>query len=165
MSVREPGARPILARAVIAAFWLGAAALFAVNVAPSAFAALPSRELAGAVVGRVLPVVFWSGAVTGAILLVLELTGGRASRRRIGIVGAALMLVACLVAQLAIAPRIAGVRASLREPLASLAADHPQRRAFGRLHMLSVAWLGVAMLGGAAVVAAAVFPLDRKDDQ
>ena len=46
---------------------LGAGILFASVVAPAAFAALPSRSLAGALVGRVLPVVF----VAGTLLLVL----------------------------------------------------------------------------------------------
>jgi len=50
-----------LTQVVALAAWLGAAALFAASVAPAAFAVLPSRSLAGDVVGRVLPVVFWSG--------------------------------------------------------------------------------------------------------
>jgi hypothetical protein len=56
------------------------------------------------------------------------------------------------VAQLGIAPRIAALRAAMVEPLASLAVDHPQRLAFGRLHVLSVAWLGLAMLGALAAL-------------
>jgi hypothetical protein len=36
-------------------------------VAPAAFRVLPTRALAGALVGEVLPVLFWAGAVTGAL--------------------------------------------------------------------------------------------------
>jgi hypothetical protein len=41
------------------AFWLGAAAFFSVALAPVLFAVLPTRTLAGEVVGRVLPGVLY----------------------------------------------------------------------------------------------------------
>ena len=43
------------------ALWLGAAGFFSAAVAPALFAVLPTRTLAGEVVGRVLPVVFYVG--------------------------------------------------------------------------------------------------------
>ena len=49
--------------ALLLAAWLGAGVLFAAVVAPAAFAVLPSRNLAGALVGRVLPVVLIAGVV------------------------------------------------------------------------------------------------------
>ena len=161
--MRDHGGWSLLSQVIIAALWLGGALLFVVSVAPAAFAALPSRELAGAVVGRILPVVFWSGAATGVILLMLDVTRGGDTRRRTRLIAAAVVAASCLVAQLAIAPRIASLRASLRAPLSSLSIDDPQRIAFGRLHMFSVAWLGVAMLGAAVVLGAAAISLDRKD--
>jgi len=138
---------------VVLALWLGAAALFTLVVAPAAFATLPSRELAGALVGRVLPVLFWSGATTGVVVLVIELRSSALAfrRTRIGMSGA--LVIACLAAQLAVAPRIAGLRAAMTAPLASLAANDPQRILFGRLHMFSVAWLGVAMIAALACAA------------
>ena len=161
-SVGESGDRHLVGGIIAGALWLGGSILFAVSVAPAAFDALPTRELAGAVVGRVLPVIFWSGAGVGCILLALELQG-RERRRRIRLIAAAIVAASCLVAQLAIAPRIASLRAELRAPLSSLALDDPQRVAFGRLHMFSVAWLGVAMVGAAVAVGAAAITLDRKD--
>ena len=161
LSAPERGARTLIAVAALVALWLGAAAFFALTVAPSAFAALPSRELAGAVVGRVLPVLFWSGAAVGALLVLLEARGPRAGHWRVRMVASSSIAVACLIAQLAIAPRIASLRSEMREPLASLAPTDPQRVAFGRLHMFSVAWLGVAMLGGFTVLATAAVTLDR----
>ncbi|MDE3217575.1 MAG: DUF4149 domain-containing protein, partial [Gemmatimonadota bacterium] len=50
-----------LSQIVGTSVWLGAAVLLAAAVAPAAFAVLPSRSLAGDLVGRVLPVIFWSG--------------------------------------------------------------------------------------------------------
>ena len=52
--------------------WLGGAILFAAIVAPTLFDTLPTRTLAGAVVGRVLPAIFYSGMVVGLATLVLD---------------------------------------------------------------------------------------------
>ena len=52
------------------------------------------------------------------------------------------MLLSCAVAQLAIAPRIDAVRSSIPGAVESLAADDPRRVLFGRLHAVSVGWLG-----------------------
>ena len=65
--------------------WLGAAVLVAAVVAPAAFAVLPTRTLAGALVGRVLPVLFYSGAVVGVVAALLGAYGDGidcATRRR-----------------------------------------------------------------------------------
>ena len=133
------------------ALWLGASGFFALAVAPAAFDALPSRELAGALVGRLLPILFWSGAAIGFVVIALEALGGEPRYRMGRAVAVAGVVAACLVAQLAIAPRIAALRAGMSVSLAEMAADDPQRIAFGRLHMWSVAWLGAAVL--AAIIA------------
>ena len=150
-----------LGQLIAVAFWLGGAACFTLAVAPATFAVLPSPELAGAVIGRVLPVLFWSGALVGALAVGLELARERPVLRRPRLLAATVMTVACLVAQLVVAPRIADLRSGLRAPLSSLPATDPQRIAFGRLHMFSVAWLGVAMTGGIAFLVFAAFNLDR----
>jgi hypothetical protein len=134
---------------LLLALWLGAAAFFAAAVAPAVFAVLPSRALAGAVVGRTLPAVFYSGMIIGVLAIV---AGGRPYRQwtwrdpeiaAVGVIGA------CAIAQLVIAPRIERVRASIGGVLDDLPIDDARRVAFGRLHGLSVAWLGVAMLAAA----------------
>jgi hypothetical protein len=129
--------------------WLGAAILVAAVVAPAAFAVLPTRSLAGALVGRVLPVVFYSGAVVGVLAAAVGRTPSSTGRQ----VAGALMTVTCLVAQLLVAPRIERVRADAGRPIDELAAGDARRTAFGRLHATSVLLLGVAaMAGGAALV-------------
>jgi len=50
---------------VLLAAWLGAAIFFSVVVAQAAFAVLPTRTLAGALVGRILPVLFFAGMILG----------------------------------------------------------------------------------------------------
>ena len=63
---------PLLAQLALLVLWLGGAVLFAAAVAPALFAVLPTRTLAGAVVGRVLPVIFYSGMLIGVVVVVIR---------------------------------------------------------------------------------------------
>ena len=130
---------------ILLSAWLGAAVLVTTVVAPAAFAVLPSRTLAGALVGRVLPVLFIAGLAVALASLSLDSGDhGRAIRvRRALLVVAA---VSCGAAQFAVAPRIERVRKEIAGPVEQLSPDDPRRVAFGRLHAASVAWLGVAMV-------------------
>ena len=130
---------------ILLSAWLGAAVLVATVVAPAAFAVLPSRTLAGALVGQVLPVVFVAGLVVALASLWLDgADRGRAiSVRRALLVVAA---VSCAAAQFAVAPRIERTRKEIDGPVEQLRPDDPRRIAFGRLHAASVAWLGLAMV-------------------
>jgi hypothetical protein len=142
---------PPLAQLTGLAIWVGAALLFSGVVARVAFDVLPTRELAGALVGRILPVIFLTGLVAGVGVIALELRGPRRPFAILRGVGAGIMVFSCTIAQLGIAPRIADLRAALPGPLAEMPLDHPARIAFTRLHMLSVAWLAVAILAAVAV--------------
>jgi len=126
--------------------WLGAATLTVTVLAPRAFAVLPSRELAGAVVGSVLPALFATGVVFGMIAAMLSAVRSMAP-------GAAAMAVllaaACAVAQFFVAPRLAVLRAQIGGPVERLSADDPRRVAFGLLHGYSVVGLGVAIVAAA----------------
>lgn len=138
-----------LTETLLLAVWIGAALLFTVVVAPAAFAVLPTRTLAGALVGRVLPVLFYAGVVIGSLIVVLEVAGrsGAWGRSAAGAVSA----LACAVAQLVVGTRIDRLRAAIGGPLDALAGDDPRRLAFGKLHAISVGWLGIAMV--AAIIA------------
>jgi hypothetical protein len=135
---------------VVLSAWLGAAVLAAAVVAPAAFAVLPTRNLAGALVGRVLPVLFYGGAVVGVVALLLGRPWTASAARP---VAGAIMVATCLAAQLIVAPRIERVRADAGRPIDELAVGDPRRTAFGRLHGASVMLLGMAAVaGGAALV-------------
>ena len=138
-----------LTETLLLAVWIGAALLFTLVVAPAAFAVLPTRTLAGALVGRVLPVIFYAGVVIGSLIVLLEIIGrtGAWGRSAAGAVSA----LACAVAQLVVGTRIDRLRAAIGGPLDALAGDDPRRVAFGKLHAISVGWLGLAML--AAIIA------------
>jgi len=156
--MRGPGrAASILhgARLVLAALWLGAAVYFSFAVAPSAFAVLPTRELAGALVTRTLAVVNVGGVVVGLLLLATAWPGrGRVGRAALGAEAVAAGLVAglCAVGHFAIAARLRSMRAAMRGTIDALAADDPARVAFNDLHGYSVMALGVAMLAGLALL-------------
>jgi hypothetical protein len=139
-----------LASVTLLAAWLGAALLVALVVAPAAFAVLPTRTLAGALVGRVLPVVFWSGMVVGLAVAALGWSLPDRLWRTSGALG---LVVACAAAQLVVAPRIARLRAEIGGAVDALEPSDPRRQAFGRLHGMSVAWMG---LGGVAALLALV---------
>jgi hypothetical protein len=138
---------------LLLALWLGGATVVATAVAPAAFAVLPTRALAGALVGRVLPSVFYAGIVLGAIAGVLAWTDRatpHATARAIASFGT---VVACAIAQWVIAPRIARLRETIGPSVEALATTDPLRIEFGRLHGLSVLAMGIGMLtAGVAIV-------------
>jgi ABC-type Na+ efflux pump permease subunit len=139
----------LAAAAALLAAWVGAAVLMAASVAPAAFAVLPSRALAGNVVGKVLPVILLGGVVVGLVSAGLTWPGP-GGRLRAGL--ALLVSVACGVAQFVIGPKLARLRAQLGPDIEALPVDDLQRVAFGKLHGFSVLWMGVAVLAALLVV-------------
>ena len=74
---------------VLLAAWLGASPLVAGVVAPcQPSPSLPTRTLAGALVGRVLPVLFWWGMALGVVVALL---GGRMGMGRFGLASSILL--------------------------------------------------------------------------
>jgi hypothetical protein len=59
-------------RLLLLSIWLGSAVFF-IGVAQSAFAVLPQRELAGAVVNRTLSILNYGGIVIAVILILTSL--------------------------------------------------------------------------------------------
>ena len=142
------------AAALLVAAWIGAAMITVAVVAPGAFAVLPSRTMAGTMVGRVLPALFVAGMVIG--ILVAVVTSGApstgapsAGAPRWASASALLAALACGVAQFWITPKLDRLRAGIGGPVDALPAGDTRRVAFGLLHGYNVAGLGVAMLGAA----------------
>lgn len=129
--------------------WLGASLLFAAFVAPAAFRVLPSRMLAGSLVGAVLPVLFWTGAGVGAVAF---LSLRQRSARRWALGAALLLTTASLGAELVVARAIGRVRTAIGPDLEAVPASDPRRMAFGRLHGVSVLLLGVGILSAGALL-------------
>ena len=148
--MRRGGSALATIAVLLAAAWLGAVALFGAVVAPAAFAVLPSRALAGALVGRVLPVLFVAGMIVGAVVIAAAWQVGV---RRGALIAGAAILLACAGAHFVIGGQIERIRASLPAALDELPASDPVRVTFGRLHGLSVAGLGLAAAAAAASIA------------
>lgn len=132
-----------LAAVILVALWMGAALLTITVVAPGAFAVLPTRALAGDMVGRVLPVVFAGAILVPALVLWLV----PAVRRSLPAAGASVLAAASSLAALGLVnPRIAALRAAAVVPIDQLLPLDPRRTMFALLHVVSVALLGAAML-------------------
>lgn len=138
---------------VLNAIWGGAGLIVITTVAPAAFRVLPTRALAGALVGQVLPVLFIAGVVVGVATVALTTRKApHAVTRRVAGVGT---LLGCFVAQGIIGPRIDAVRAKIGPSIEALATTDPLRVEFGRLHGYSVIALGVGMIFALVALSAA----------
>lgn len=127
--------------------WIGAWVLFAAVVAPVAFRALPSPEMAGRVVGPVLSVLHVYGIVAGLGLAAL------AALLRRGPLAIALPLVLaalCAVSELGVTPAIQEIR-----PRAfGAAGDTAAAARFAWLHRVSVGLYTAVGLGALGLAAA-----------
>jgi hypothetical protein len=150
---------PVPLSAILLAAWLGATLYFSLVVARAAFAVLPSRTLAGALVGQTLPILYDSGMLVGAVLVGAALLSPSGTARAFSLVGGATIFVLTALARFVILARIARLRLSLPAAIESLPIDDPSRRAFGQLHAMSVGALGLAMLVGVIVAIVLVHSL------
>jgi hypothetical protein len=135
---------------LLLAAWFGGA-LFLILAAQAASRAAGSATAAAAVVGAMLAQWHYLALGVPLILLLIEWRG-RALANTARVVLLALALLAAS-AQAAADLRIHAIRAGSRTPVAELAKSHPVRRAFGRLHGISMALLALQLLLAGAVVA------------
>jgi uncharacterized membrane protein len=132
--------------------WLGGLVFFAFVLAPAAFSILPSRHLAGSLVGRSLSTLHWMGIVSGVVflassILYCRLTKGMAHAFAARHVLICLMLGLTLISQFGIIPRMDTLRASIGE-IDSVPRDNPARVQFDTLHVWSTrVESGVFLLG------------------
>jgi hypothetical protein len=141
------------ARLLLIALWLGGAVFFSFVVAPTAFAVLPTHELAGAVVTRTIAVVNVGGFVVALLLIAsgLFVSDEAVSSRRarlVEFVSLAVIAVACGIGHWIVAARMVALRASMGLPIDRVPLDDPARVAFNSLHGYSVALMGAGVLAG-----------------
>lgn len=141
-----------LAAVVVASVWIGAALLLMASVAPAAFATIPSRAVAGALVGRILSPVFLTGFAGGALLAAVAAQEPPSPGRRAQVLAAVAWGVTCGAAQFILAPRIRAIQDAIGGPVSALAADDPRRMVFGRLHGTILGIYMLAIISAAAVV-------------
>jgi hypothetical protein len=150
-------------RLLFVALWLGAACFF-VAVAQSAFAVLPSREIAGSMVSRTLMILNLSGLVLGAILLLTSfIRQPEINRFRIWTERFLLLILvaACAVGQFVIGLWLSFIRAQIGRPIDEVAADDPLKIQFNTLHEYSV-WV---LLAGIIAALLAFFLIAQKSEK
>jgi len=129
--------------------WIGAAVFF-IGVAQIAFAVLPQREFAGAIVGRSLAVLNFSGLAVAFLVFLLSLIKEPGKGRIFLWIDRTLALVvaaACAAGQFVIGFMISSLRGEMAgRPIDDFAPDDPLRIRFNELHEYSVWILGIAIL-------------------
>lgn len=150
-------------RLLLLSIWLGSAVFF-IGVAQSAFAVVPQRELAGAVVNRTLSILNYGGLIITVILIVTSFVAVRNSNR-FSVWGERFLLLvvaaACAVGQFVIGFWLSMIRGQMGRPVDEVAADDPLRIQFNNLHEWSV-W--VLMAGMAAALIAFFIISNRRFD-
>lgn len=123
--------------------WLGGLIFFAFVVAPTVFSPglLPTRHLAGEIVGRSLGALHWMGIISGIVFLIASMiysrvTVGHARPLAGRHLLIALMLGLTLISQFAITPKMHALRAEAGV-IDNLSLDNPVRMDFDRLHVWS----------------------------
>jgi uncharacterized membrane protein len=133
--------------------WLGGLIFFAFVLAPTAFSVLPSRHLAGTVVGRSLGALHWMGIVSGIVFLASSILYSRLTKGSPQVFAArhvliCLMLALTLISQFGIIPRMNTLRASIGGEIDSVPLSNPARMQFDGLHVWSTrVESGVFLLG------------------
>jgi len=129
--------------------WIGGIIFLSFVEAPTAFHVLPSRHMAGTVVGHSLGVLHWMGLFAGVVflgssLLLSSLTTGTANPLAVRHILIVLMLLLTAVSQFGISPKMAVLRAQFGD-IDTVPATDPGRMQFDALHVWSVR-LEVAVL-------------------
>jgi len=129
--------------------WVGGIIFLSFVEAPTAFSVLPSRHMAGSVVGHSLGMLHWMGLFSGVVflgssMLLSSLTTGSArpfALRHIFVCG---MLLLTVVSQFGISPKMAALRTQFGD-IDTVSPTDPGRMQFDALHVWSVR-LEVAVL-------------------
>jgi uncharacterized membrane protein len=123
--------------------WLGGLIFLAFVEAPTAFTPglLPTRHMAGSIVGRSLDLLHYMAIVSGIVFLVASLLYNRLSAGNARPLAArhlliVLMLLLTVISQFAISPRMHALRAEVGV-IDNVPLDNPLRREFDRLHVWS----------------------------
>ncbi len=134
--------------------WLGGLIFLAFVEAPTVFAPglLPTRHMAGSVVGRSLGLLHYMGMASGIVFLLASAIYSRISMGRAHPLAGrhllvALMLLLTVISQFAISPKMHAIRTEVGV-IDSLPFDSPPRVEFDRLHVWSEKFEeGVLVLG------------------
>lgn len=127
-------------------------AFFSFVVAPGAFTALPTQQLAGSLVSKTLGVLEIIGIIIGLLLMAIVILSRERSKAFLYELGALMLMTSSmLVSHFFVSNRLHQMRMSLGE-IAQLAANDPSRLEFDKLHQYSVWLMGFDILGAIALI-------------
>jgi hypothetical protein len=136
--------------------WLGSMMFFSFGVAPSAFAVLPTRELAGVMVTSAIGKLEILGMDLGILLVAIHTANLRRRKaNRLGVLHALLLLVmigAAALSRFWISPAMVSLRAQMGGRIDDVAITDPLRVQFNDLHQYSVGLMSAAMICGLIVL-------------
>ena len=134
--------------------WIGGVIFLAFVEAPTVFSPglLPTRHLAGSIVGRTLDVLHYMAIASGIVFLISSMlyslmaqgTPQPLAARHLLIL---LMLLLTLISQFAITPKMRAIRDEV-QVIDTVPLDNPQRVEFDRLHSWSEKMEGAVLLLG-----------------
>jgi hypothetical protein len=141
--------------------WLGSMMFFSFAVAPSAFAVLPTREMAGVMVTSSIGKIEVLGLVFGTLLILIHAARWRTSpsSRAVKTLQTVLLLLMIASAGLSrfwVSPAMVSLRAQMGGHIDDVAASDPMRIQFNDLHQYSVGLMSAAMISGLVVLFLAV---------
>jgi hypothetical protein len=138
--------------------WLGGLIFFAFVLAPTVFSPglLPTRHLAGSIVGRSLDLLHYIAIASGLVFLIASMVYSRISTGNARPLAArhlliVVMLLLTVTSQCAISPKMHALRAEVGM-IDNVPPDNPQRLEFDRLHAWSENFEKAVLLLGLAAL-------------
>jgi hypothetical protein len=143
--------------ALLLSVWLGSMMFFSFAVAPSAFAVLPTRELAGAMVTSTIGKIEMLGLIIGPLLILIQLASWRrrhasAFSKSFRLILLFVMICAAALSRFWISTQMVSLRVDMGGHIDDVPLSDPLRVHFNDLHQYSVALMGAAILAGVIVV-------------
>jgi hypothetical protein len=143
--------------ALLMSVWLGSMIFFSFAVAPSAFAVLPTRELAGKIVTSAISKVELLGLIIGPLLILIQLATWRMRHVTTASKAFRVILICVMIAMAAlsrfwVSAKMVSLRLAMGGLIDDMPATDPLRVQFNDLHQYSVAFMGTAMLAGFVVL-------------
>jgi Domain of unknown function (DUF4149) len=145
------------AEVLLISVWVGSMVFFSFAVAPSAFAVLPSRELAGKVVTSAISKLEMLGLIVGPLLILIQLAAwrGRNAAGKGKVLRLILLFVMIAMAALSrfwVSATLVSLRLAMGGMIDDIPQTDPLRVQFNDMHRYSVALMATAMLAGFAVM-------------
>jgi hypothetical protein len=136
--------------------WIGGIIFFSL-VAPTAFHVIPTRLLAGTLVGNLLAKLHWIGTICGLVFLISSIAYSQLMQGSTQVFAprhllVSVMLVLTLISQFVIIPRMATLRVQVASFDTDATINDPARVQFDALHVWSTRVESTVLLLGLVVI-------------